>query len=120
MNICIPSYHTRNLINLPQFLTGSDWVGKESKHIKLLDQQPPSIVKMWTGFENALRLYSNAMGTEWIRRGYRNNMEIYNLDDCKIVFPWWLGKYEFHASHRATLLAKDYGYYSKYGWSEAP
>ena len=78
------------------------------------------IVKMWTGFENALKLYSNAMVTEWIRRGYRNNMEIHNLNGCKIAFPWWLGNDEFHASHRAALLAKDYGYYSKYGWSEAP
>jgi hypothetical protein len=78
------------------------------------------IVKMWTGFEDALKLYSNAMITEWIRRGYRNNMEVYNLNDCNITFPWWLGNNEFHASHRAALLAKNYEYYSKYGWSEAP
>jgi hypothetical protein len=78
------------------------------------------IVKMWTGFENALKLYSNAMVTEWIRRGYRNNMEIYNLNGCEIAFPWWLGNDEFHASHRAALLAKNYEYYSKYGWIEEP
>jgi len=78
------------------------------------------IVKMWTGFENALKLYSNAMVTEWIRRGYRNNLEIYNLTGCEIVFPWWLGNDEFHASHRAALLAKNYQYYSKCGWIEEP
>ncbi len=78
------------------------------------------IVKMWTGFENALKLYSNAIVTEWIRRGYRNNLEIYNLDGCRVAFPWWLGKHEFHASHRAALLAKNYGHYSKFGWGEAP
>jgi hypothetical protein len=78
------------------------------------------IVKMWTGFENALKLYSNAMITEWVRRGYRNNMEIYNLTGCKITYPWWLGNDEFHASHRAALLAKNYEYYSKYGWVEEP
>ena len=78
------------------------------------------IVKMWTGFENALKLYSNAMVTEWIRRGYRNNLEIYNLTGIKITFPWWLGNDEFHASHRAALLAKNYEYYSKYGWLEEP
>ncbi|MDD5511119.1 MAG: MSMEG_6728 family protein [Dehalococcoidales bacterium] len=78
------------------------------------------IVKMWLGFENALKLYSNAVVEEWIRRGYRNNLEIYNLTDCEIVYPWWLGMEEFHASHRAALLAKDYGHYSKYGWREAP
>lgn len=78
------------------------------------------IVKMWAGFENALKLYSNAMVIEWISRGYRNNMELYNLTGCKIALPWWLGKDEFHASHRAALLAKNYDYYSKYGWIEEP
>ena len=61
------------------------------------------IVKMWTGFENALKLYSNAMVAEWVGRGYRNNMETYNLNGCKIALPWWLGKHEFHAAHRAAL-----------------
>ncbi len=78
------------------------------------------IVKMWLGFEDALKLYSNTMVEEWIRRGYRNSLEIYDLTDCEIVSPWWLGIDDFHSSHRAALLAKDYSYYSKYGWREAP
>jgi hypothetical protein len=78
------------------------------------------IVKMWTGYENALRLYSNAIVEEWIRRGYRNSLETYDLAGCGIAYPWWLGIKEFHASHRAALLAKDFGYYSKYGWTEVP
>jgi hypothetical protein len=78
------------------------------------------IIKMWLGFENALKLYSNVMVEEWISRGYRNTMEIYDLTGLKISYPWWLGIDEFHASHRAALLAKDYCYYSKYGWTETP
>jgi len=78
------------------------------------------IVKMWTGFENALKEYSNEIIEEWIRRGYRNNLEIYNIDGLNIEYPLWLGNEEFHASHRAALLAKDYSYYSKYGWTEEP
>jgi len=78
------------------------------------------IVKMWAGFENALKLYSNSIVTEWIGRGYRNNLEIYKLTGCEIALPWWLGNAEFHASHRAALLAKNYAYYSKYGWIEEP
>ncbi|MFO7996327.1 MAG: MSMEG_6728 family protein [Dehalococcoidia bacterium] len=78
------------------------------------------IVRMWTGFENALKLYSNVMVEEWVRRGYRNNLGIYDLAGCEIAYPWWLGIEEFHASHRAALLAKDYCYYSKYGWAETP
>lgn len=76
------------------------------------------IVKMWTGFENALKLYANVMVEEWIRRGYRNRMELHDLTGLKVSYPWWLGIEEFHASHRAALLAKDYCYYSKYGWTE--
>jgi hypothetical protein len=78
------------------------------------------IVKMWIGVENALKLYSNVMVKEWIRRGYQNNMVIYNLDGCRIDLPWWLGNDEFHASHRAALLAKNYAHYSRYGWIEEP
>ena len=78
------------------------------------------IIKMWMGFESALKLYSNVMVEEWISRGYRNTMEIYALNGLKISYPWWLGIEEFHASHRAALLAKDYCYYSQYGWTETP
>lgn len=78
------------------------------------------IVIMWSSFENALKMYSNSMVEEWVRRGYRNNLEIYDLDGCEIIYPWWLGIEELHASHRAALLAKDYKHYSKYGWLEAP
>lgn len=78
------------------------------------------IVKMWTGFENSLKRYSNAMVREWINRGYQNRLEIYDLGGCDIVNPWWLGIEDFHASHRAALLAKNYRYYSKYGWTETP
>jgi hypothetical protein len=67
-----------------------------------------------------LKLYSNAIVEEWVKRGYRNSLEIYKLTDCEIKYPWWLGIEEFHAAHRAALLAKRYGYYSKYGRKEDP
>ena len=58
------------------------------------------------------------MITEWMRRGYNNNMEIYDVNN--MVKPHWLGKEEFHSSHRANLLRKDYEYYSQFGWKENP
>ena len=58
------------------------------------------------------------MITEWMRRGYNNNMEIYDVNN--MVKPHWLGKEEFHASHRANLLRKDYEYYSQFDWRENP
>ena len=32
--------------------------------------------------------------------------------------PHWLGKEEFHSSHRANLLRKDYKHYSQFEWTE--
>ena len=56
------------------------------------------------------------MITEWMRRGYNNNMEIYDVNN--MVKPHWLGKEEFHSSHRANLLRKDKEYYSQFNWTE--
>tara|TARA_B100000214_G_scaffold168130_1_gene120744 strand:- start:413 stop:865 length:453 start_codon:yes stop_codon:yes gene_type:complete len=73
---------------------------------------------MWTPYVDALKHYTNVMIREWISRGYNNNMEIYDVNN--MVKPHWLGKEEFHSSHRANLLRKDYEYYSQFGWKENP
>ena len=49
---------------------------------------------------------------------YNNNMKKYKLNFLRMKLPVWLGKEEFHASHRANLLRKDYEFYSQYGWTE--
>ncbi len=76
------------------------------------------IVKMWRGYEDALRMYMNACIEEWIKRGFNNNMRIEEVEKGEIVFPPWLGKSELHFSHRCNLLRKDFKFYSKYGWIE--
>lgn len=72
------------------------------------------VVRMWTGYQEALKLYQNYTIEEWIRRGYKNNMsfEIVNLD--RVVLPDWFDNTEFHRSHRSNLLRKDFEYYSQY------
>ena len=72
------------------------------------------VVRMWKGYEEALKLYQNVTILEWIERGYNNNMklETVNLDFFK--FPDWLGDEDFHRSHRSNLLRKDFGYYSQF------
>lgn len=75
-------------------------------------------VKMWTGYEDALRAYMNAMIKEWTRRGYRNSMAIEDVPS-EYALPWWLGMPEFHAAHRSNLLRKDPAYYGRFGWTEA-
>lgn len=82
-------------------------------------------VNMWRGYELALLHYALEMCHEWKLRGYEDNIE------KKLVrmyvgegrfrltnYPEWLGREDFHASHRSNLLRKKPEYYSKFGWSE--
>ena len=75
------------------------------------------IVRMWEGYENALKQYFNECVDEWIAQGYNNNME-YEIIEGDIIYPPWLGNDLFHSSHRANLLRKDSEYYSKFMWTE--
>ncbi|SRR5487761_2180339 len=74
---------------------------------------------MWSGYEDALALYMNAIITEWKRRGFHNSMELAQIPDAPPM-PWWLGDPAFHAAHRSNLLRKDPVFYGQYGWSEPP
>jgi hypothetical protein len=74
-------------------------------------------VKMWKKFPNALKSYTNECITEWIRRGFQNNMKLERISG-KLVMPFWIGNKKFHSSHRSNLLRKNYEHYSKFGWKE--
>jgi hypothetical protein len=74
-------------------------------------------VLIWKGYENALKVYTNIIISEWINRGYKNNMELYE-SDITYENPPWLNNESFHASHRSNLLRKDYSFYSKFNWDE--
>jgi hypothetical protein len=50
-------------------------------------------VKMWRGYENALKLYVNTMITEWKCRGYVNTMLSYDLTRSFIIFCYVLQAY---------------------------
>ncbi len=76
-------------------------------------------VEMWRGYEQSLTLYMNAIITEWIRRGYKNNMPL-GIVTGQVKMPPWLGKREFHASHRSNLLRKNPKYYGQFHWNESP
>lgn len=76
-------------------------------------------VKMWEGYENALKLYLNKSIKLWISKGYKNTMKIEKIKG-KIILPKWFGNKEFHAAHKSNLLRKDKEYYSKFNWKEPP
>lgn len=72
------------------------------------------VTRMWRGFEEALKLYQNYTISEWISRGYNNNMPFEVVDMDNIVFPSWFGRNDIHRSHRSNLLRKDFNYYSQF------
>ena len=72
------------------------------------------VTRMWTGYEEALKLYQNYTILEWVGRGYNNTMKFEKVDHKNIIYPSWFGSEEFHRSHRSNLLRKDYEYYSQY------
>ncbi len=72
-------------------------------------------IKMWMGAEVALQAYVNAVIEEWVSRGYRNTMMVYDLPDT-YPNPSWLGDETFHDAHKSLLLRKDPAYYSQFGW----
>jgi hypothetical protein len=78
--------------------------------------------KMWRGYENCLVVYGLSICTEWIERGYKDTCfaKILAYRDYKtaMVVPPWLGREDFHESHRSNLLRKDPDHYYKFGWTE--
>lgn len=77
------------------------------------------VVRMWKGYEEALKEYYNAIVEEWVARGYNNSMPLFELADVTPMPPW-LGDSRVHASHRANLLRKLPEHYGQFGWTEQP
>jgi hypothetical protein len=69
-------------------------------------------VKMWRGHEVCLGLYGVAMCEEWRRRGFQDNtldqicMLIDVAEPSSILPPDWLGREDFHLSHKSRLIMK--------------
>jgi hypothetical protein len=82
--------------------------------------------KMWDGYDLALIDYGLAMCLEWTGRGYNEHSLEDKFKNYAMIyppignpkFPKWLGREDFHASHRSNLLRKNPEWYSKFGWTE--
>jgi len=70
-------------------------------------------VKMWKGYENALKLYLNKAIKLWIAKGFRNTMKLEKIEG-KIILPKWFGNKEFHNSHKSNLLRKNPEHYFEF------
>lgn len=77
-------------------------------------------VKMWRDHSEALKYYLALSIRIWISRGFKNTIEVPKIDYLNLIFPDWISREDFHASHRSNLLRKDFAFYSKYNWKESP
>jgi hypothetical protein len=91
-------------------------------------------VKMWRGYETALYQYVQQMVIEWKARGFKSTIgdkaqatilradALGIIDSTVVTFPNWMQDTEFYdrvtSSHRHALLAKNYDWYSQFGWAE--
>lgn len=64
-------------------------------------------VKMWRRNVPALMLYHDLAIKEWIKRGYKNTMKLYEVPREAVVLPEWFGDMDFHVSHQANLYHKS-------------
>ena len=52
--------------------------------------------KMWKKYVNELKKYTNEMIKEWIRRGYKNTMELYDFNNNYYDTEKYLKKYKLN------------------------
>lgn len=74
---------------------------------------------MWKGYEECLKVYMNEIITQWVSRGYKNTMELNDINIKELRLPPWLGG-PIHSTHRAALLFKNFEFYKQYNWEEEP
>lgn len=91
---------------------------------KVSSRKHPAI-DMWQGHIVALKFYFNCITKRWIKRGYKNTMELYDIKETKELlteietktpklFPWWFFCPLLQLSHQCSLYRKNNEYYSKY------
>ena len=69
-------------------------------------------VKMWSGYTEFLKQYYNVL-LEVCLNKWKINTKYKYLTVDSIILPWWWNNDNFHNSHKARLLEKDYSYYSQ-------
>jgi len=74
--------------------------------------------RMWKEHTQALAAYGFVVCSEWIARGYKDNLRLYfaqRLAQPKaLVMPEWLGDEAFHLSHQSNLVRKDPQHYGAF------
>ncbi len=69
-------------------------------------------VLMWFDHTDALKYYYNTIVREWMRRGYVNNMPLFDIG--AVEMPWFVKNKHINYSHQASLMRKDPKYYTMF------
>lgn len=71
------------------------------------------VCHLWKDNIDGLKYYINCMIDEWIRRGYKNTMEKYDISfkEEKDILPWFYYNKQIQNSMKAALLRKNPEYY---------
>jgi len=82
------------------------------------------VTKMWSNNPNSYVEYALYFTNEWRARGFKTTLdnklkELYVAGENTDKPKWW-GIESFHASHRQTLLFKNFEHYTRFGWKETP
>jgi len=101
-----------------QILKTNRRVALEEPGAKIAWCNHPAVL-MWRGYERELCKYGLTMCTEWVRRGYKDNLSgifkeglLTSFEEDKL--PPWYGNEKLYSSHRSKLLEKNREHYSKY------
>lgn len=71
------------------------------------------VLTLWYTYTDALADYINCHIDEWLARGYKNNMAIYDLPDV-VEYPPWCDNPEFHRTMCARLREKEKTWFEEY------
>lgn len=96
------------LISKPKAYKCNTLAGEKPLFTKRHAHHP--MLGMWMGYEESLKLYYNCCIEEWIARGCKNTMQLYELSvpEESIVHPWWVFSTYLHNSHKSALLRKEF------------
>ena len=73
-------------------------------------------VRMWKGYETALKYYANCMKEQCLVRGFKSEKIPYYQITEKVIYPYWFNENLIYISHQSNLMRKDSVFYSKYGF----
>lgn|SRR5574337_1375550 len=78
--------------------------------------------RMWVNYPKHFVMYWNAITKELAARHVKVTVFPPVAHALKLAYvkPEWLGREDFHASHRSNLLRKNPEWYGMLGWKEPP